>query len=422
MVFSQNKNSIQELKSKILKNQYDSAIIVANDIIKNDSLNWVVYYYLGKSYQNKYKYFDALKAFEKANLLDTTNLVIENALAETYEFIGKNEETIQIYYNQYLRDSSNIEPIARLANIFRKTREYGSAIHYYQKASAIDPENFYYYKQQGFCISKINMPVPAIYAYEMALMFNPYDLNVYVQLANLQNTERYFSEAIKTCNKGLLNYPEETQLLKLKAYAQYLNRDFDLAILGFNKLLEMGDTSFFNLKYRGLIFFKKKMYVSAVNDFTIAAEINNQDAELYFYLGSAFGRSNSNVESIFNLNKSLKLLSSSPTELTNIYSEMAFAYLNQKKYKLSLEYLKLAYKSDTKPILSFKMGQIYDYYLDNKKLAIDCYEAYLIMLNEPDISGVGDKSFLQDQAVINNTKERIRILKEDQFFERTKKQ
>jgi tetratricopeptide (TPR) repeat protein len=424
-LFSQEQNLIQDLELRVLKGQYDSALVLANKIIQEDSLSGTAYYYKGRSLFAKYKYFEAMNAFETANSIDSANLIIEVALAETYDMIGKDENAIQIYYEQFLRDTNDIKPIVKLANVFRKSREYGSAIHYYQKATFIDPENFYYYKQQAYCASKISMNLPAIYAYESAVMFNPYDLGTYQQLANLYNSERYFNDAISTCNKGLKNYPDDTQLLKIKAYANYLNRDFDSSIVQFNYLLEQGDTSVFNLKYRGFSHFEKKKFVNAIQDLLCAYEINRDDPELCFYLGSALVRSNQNKEGMVYLNKSLKLLSPSPDELSNIYSEMANVYLNQKKYKESLGQLKLAYRNDAKPILSFKMGQLYDYYLDNKKLAIDCYEGYLTLSNVSDSTKGAGKiidSFIADPRVVENAKERIRILNEEMFFENTKKE
>ncbi len=420
---SQNQKLIQDLELKVLKTQYDSAIVIANQILENDSLNWLVYYYSGKSYQAKYKYFEALKYYEKANELDSANSVIENALANAYDFIGKDESAIQIYYTQYLRDTTKIEPIVNLANTFRKSREYGSAIHYYQKATAIDPENFYYYKQQAYCTSKINLSQPAIYVYEIAIMLNPYDLSVYYQLANLQNSERFFSDAINTCNKGLNNYPNDEQLMKTKAYAQYLNKDFDSSIVGFEKLLELGDTSYMNLKYLGFSYFEKKQFVNAIPKLEKAREFDDTDAEVCFFLGSAFGRSNSEREGIFYLYKSLGLISPSPVELSNIYSEMAYIFRNEGKYEMALDNLKLAYKSNASPMLSFKMGQLYDYYLDNKKMAIDCYEGYLTMANTSDSLNGGNliDSFKADPRVVENAKERIKMLKEDMFFEGSKK-
>jgi tetratricopeptide (TPR) repeat protein len=421
-VFSQNQELIQNLELKVLKTQYDSAIVIANQILENDSSNWMVYYYSGKSYQAKYKFFEALKQYEKANELDSANSVIENALAGIYDFIGKDESAIQIYYSQYLRDTTKIEPIVNLANTFRKSREYGSAIHYYRKASEIDFENFYYHKQQAYCISKINMPLPAIYAYQIALMFNPYDLGVYQQLANLQNSEKYFIDAIKTCNDGLKNYPFNNQLMKIKAYAQYLSKDFDSSIVGFSRLLELGDTTYFNLKYLGFSYFEKKMYVNSIAYIEKAREFDDTDAEVCFFLGSAFGRSNSGKEGILYLYESLGIISPSPIQLSNIYSELAYIFRIQEKYELALDNLKLAYKSNASPILSFKMGQLYDYYLDNNKMALDCYEAYLTMSNVSDTLSGGNKinSFKADTRVVENAKERIRILNEDMFFESSK--
>lgn len=423
-VLSQNYNTLHNLELKILKNQFDSSIVIANKILETDSVNWQVYYYLGKAYQAKYKYFDALKVLGVANKLDSANSVIESALAEVYVFIGKNEDAIDIYYNQYLRDTMVLKPIINLANTFRKIKEYGAAINYYQKAAAIDTGNFYYYKQQGYCASKINISLAAIYSYKIAIRLNPLDLGVYRQLANLYNSERLFADAIETCNNGLRNYPQDNHLMKIKAYANYLNRDFDSSIIGFNKLLELGDTSYFNLKYRGLAYFEKKEFEQADLDLRLAYEFNDKDAETCFFLGSALGRSGKSEEGIKFLYKAMNILNPEPNEISNIYSEMAHIYLNQEKYKLSLQYLKLAYKTDATPLLSFKMGQLYDYYLDNKKLAIDCYDGYLTMANIPDSTqGTSNltESFIADSLVIENAKERIKILNEELFFERGKK-
>lgn len=419
--------TIQNLELLIVNNQYDSAIVVANQMLETDTANWQAYYYIGKSYQVKYKYFDALKALELANELDSGNVIIENTLASIYDAIGKDEDAINIYYDQYLRDSTKIESIVNLANIFRKKHEYGSAVFYYRKASEIDPQNFYYYKQKGYCISKMGIPATlAIYAYEAAINLNPYDLGMYHQLANLYNSERYFKEAINTCNKGLGNYSNDNQLLKIKAYAYYLNKDFDSSIVVFNKLLELGDSSFFIFKYKGLVYFEKKQFVNASSNLEKALEIDKNDPEVCFYLGSALGRSGNSKEGIYYLNESKRLLSPLPKELFNIHSEMANFYLNQGEYDLSLKYLKLAYKNKATPILSFKMGQLYDYYLDDKKMAIDCYEAYITLVNIPDSTeieeGVSDKSFFADLKVLENSEQRIRTLKEELFFEDAKKE
>jgi hypothetical protein len=105
---------------------------------------------------------------------------------------------------------------------------------------------------------------------------------------------------------------------------------------------------------------------------------------------------------------------------------MANICLNQEKYELSLAHLKKAYKYNATPLLSFKMAQLYDYHLDNKKMAIDYYEAYVTMANVPDSTeieeGVSDKSFFADPVIMENSKERIRILQEELFFESAKKE
>lgn len=421
-IFAQQDSVIFKVELFLLKNQYDSALNATDKFLEVDSLNWRIHYYRGKALQSKFNYFEAIESFEKANMIDSANQVIENALAYNYDFIGKDEEAISIYYNQYLRDTIALEPMVNLANIFRKKREYGSAIFYYQKAIELDLENFYYYKQLAYCYDKINIPDGAIAYYNVALQMNPYDLSMYVQLANILNSSRNFKSALQVCEQGLSYFKDEPQLLKLRAYAHYLNKDFDSSIVSFNQLLEKGDTSFFNLKYRGLSLFEKKEFESAIKDLSKANEINKKDAELTFYLGSALGRADKALEGLLYLHRSKSLLSPMPDELSNIYSEMAFIYQQQEKYQKSLDYLKLAYKAKADPILSFKMAQLYDYFLDQKKLAVDYYDGYLTMTNLPDTlisdsSYVIENSFTRNEKIKEHAVDRIRVIKEELFFE-----
>ncbi|PLX13798.1 MAG: hypothetical protein C0597_10970, partial [Marinilabiliales bacterium] len=418
-LYSQTQNSIQQIELMLFKRHYDSVAVIAKTALEKDSANWLLHYYYGKSYQAMYKYFEAIECYEKALKLDSANSIIENELAEAYDFVGKDEDAIHLYYNQYIRDTIKLEPIVSLANIFRKNKEFGSAIHYYQKATSIDPENFYYYKQQAYCYDKISIPAGAINTYYVANMLNPFDLSIYVQLANILNTERNFASSINICRQGLEYHQDNAQLMKLQSYAYYLNRDFDSSIIGFNKLLENGDSSYFILKYQGLAFFENKNFENAIEKLEEAYEINSKDPETCFYLGSAFGRTGYSERGMELLNRSQSLLKPSPVEISNILSEMAFIFQEQKEYELALEHLKSAYKYNSDPILSFKMAQLYDI-LGSKKLAINYYDGFLIMANpqeSDDIEIQPDTLVFKDQAMIKHAVNRIRTLKEEMFFE-----
>jgi len=423
-LFSQTESGYYDIELAYLNKQYDSVLVFSEQLLSKDSLNWKAYFYRGKAFSGKNKYFKALEVFEKAQTRDSANALIGNSLAEIYDFIGRDEDAIAIYYNQYLRDTMKMEPIVNLANIFRKKREYGSAIFYYQRAVELDPENFYYYKQLAFCYDKINIPDGSIEYYNVALRMNPYDVMMYVQLANILNSGRDFKSALEVCEQGLSYYKDEHQLLKLKAYSLYLNKNFDASIVEFNNLLEKGDSSFFNLKYQGLAYYEKKNFENAIQSLKKAKEYNDQDPETLFYLGSAHARDGNAEQGVFNLYRSKRLLDPSPKEISNIYSEIAFAYQEQEKYKLALEFLKKAYKAESSPILAFKMAQVNDYFLNDKKLAIDYYEGYLTMSNTPDSllldSNSRIKSSYADSAMVENAKSRIRILKEEMFFEYVK--
>jgi len=413
--YAQTQRSFIDLELKLIKGQYDSVIFISNNYIEKDSSQAFLFYYLGKAYQSKYKFFDAEDAFKKAFLLDSTNRTFQNGLAETYETIGKDEDAINIYYSQYLEDTMDISPIISLANIFRKNKEYGSAIHYYQKTIAIDPNNFYYFKLIAYCFNQINMSTPAIFYYDKAIAINPFDLNVYILLANILNSERQFSGAINVCNAGLKIDTLNVQLKKILAYSYYLNKEFDLSIKGFNELISNSDSLFFNFKYRGLAYFENKNMDSAIVDLKKAFELENSDPEVAFYLGSALGRTNEYNEGVRVLNISIALLAPPPKEMSNIYSELAGIELGGENYTKSLEYLKLAYQSQPNPLFSFKMAQLYDQFLSDKKLAINYYDGYLTMLRSENT--LSEKADSTQKEYIDYASKRIKVLTEELFFE-----
>jgi len=413
--FPQSQSSLIDLELNLIKGEYDSVICKSKTLFKADSTQAFAFYYLGKAYQARYKYFDAEDAFERAFMLDTTNRTFQNGLAETYETIGKDEDAINIYYAQYLRDTNDVSSIINLANIFRKNKEFGSAIHYYQKAIVIDPNNFYYFKLIAYCFNQINMSTPAILYYAKAIEINAYDINVYIILANILNGERQFNGAINVCSSGLKIDSLNVQLKKILAYTYYLNKEFELSIKGFNELISHRDSLFFNFKYRGLAYFENKNLDSAIVDLKKAVELENSDPEVAFYLGSALGRINEYNEGIRFLNISISLLAPPPKEMSNIYSELAGIELNRENYTMSLDYLKRAYQSQPNPLYSFKMAQLYDQYLSDKKLAINYFDGYLTMIRTENMTDA--KADSTQKVYIEFATQRIKVLTEELFFE-----
>lgn len=422
-VFSQSENKYLQLELAIFNEQYDSAIYYADQMLSEDSLDWKVYYYKGKSNLAINKYFEALENFQKANEIDTANFLIENSLARIFDFTGQKEKAINIYFDQYLRDTTRIEPIENLAEIFQRKGEYSPAIHYYQKAIAINNTNFNYFKQLGYCLKQINLNQPAIYGYQNALRLNPYDLDTYKRLANLQNTEKFFDQAVNTCQKGLKYYPEDIMLKKLLGYSHYLNKDLDTAITLFNEIIALGDTSFFNLRYLGLSYFEMEEFEKAADILLQSTKIVNDDPEVYFILGSAYGRSGKHEKGIDNLNRALKILEPPAKELSTIYEEFAGIYTDMGKYNVSIKHLKLAYRYDPKPILSFKMAQLYDLHIKDKKLAIIYYDGYLTLTNRNDSIGteLEKESDAYQKNLIKYIEKRTQALKEELFFETEQK-
>ena len=73
-LFSQSEDKYYNIELAYLNQQYDSVIIFSNQILAKDTLDWKPYYYLGKAYLAKNKYFKALNQFKKSSFKDSSNI------------------------------------------------------------------------------------------------------------------------------------------------------------------------------------------------------------------------------------------------------------------------------------------------------------------------------------------------------------
>lgn len=204
---------------------------------------------------------DRNKNFEKVIELSTEIINVDNNNREARLYRGKAYQKIRahdaafidfIYLYSILRDSSS-EVLDGLGFAYLQNGEYAKSFTFYEKLILIDKQNPSYY-------------------------FN--------NAANLYYSSQ-FKDAIVYINKALLLDSLNVDYLKFKALTFIELLKYNEAINCYNLLILNGQISEKIYFDRGMIYFLKENYDSAILDFNKSIEINSKIADFYYYRGLA---------------------------------------------------------------------------------------------------------------------------------------
>jgi tetratricopeptide (TPR) repeat protein len=225
-----------------------------------------------------------------------------------------------------------------------------------------------------------------------------------------------YANGLVLANEGLAIDSLNIELRKHRAYLFYLTEQYDQALEDFNQVMVAGDSSKFTCKYYGLCFFEEKSFWDARKHLLMAYEKDTLDAETTFFLGLSYRWSQEEEEGVKYLNKTLELLQPDPRQMSRIYIELAGVYQVLHQFDMTIEsYNKVLEYSDHKDLIYFRLGQVYEENLHNKKLAIEYYQKY-IDLRTADHQ-LYNSSTETMEPLLDQVQSRINRLKEELFFE-----
>lgn len=412
-LYSQQEERHVQIELFLLNRQYNEAITEAKMILEVDSLNSRANFNMGQAYIGLLKYPEALKVFSHANQLDPENITILNAIGETWSALGAINNAINIYYKIIQLDSTNYYGFIQLGKLYQRKNDFLRAIPIYQYLASIDSTNFYYYKQLGICFEKIDDPESAAYYLDHALAFNPRDVGIYPMLANIYIKFSDFQGAIDLLATGLEQDSTHATMIKVKSYAHVLAHQNRPAITGFQKLLEMGDSSQFVFKYIGLAYFGDQVYETAVSYLEKAYHADTTNAENCYYYALALGEDYHKRESTEYLLKSIELQQPNFQFLGTIYRKIGENYWHVSDWEHTLKYYLLAVENnpDDRETI-FKIASLYDFRLENPKKALSYYNQFLEGAGE--ISQTGEESNVVSLAAV--AVKRVEAIREELHF------
>jgi len=423
--FSQSE-SPHEIQDFLVKEDYEKVIQLTNEKLALDSNLLDLYFYQALVYRENYQFEKSIESCKKGMSKGNVSQDITLLLAKNYVSLYMNAEALDIYESIYKTDTNNVQLKVQLAKLYQTENQYNKAIILYNELLNQDSLNSYFCKQLGLCLLEIK-DSSALQVLEKAVKLNPKDLALAIKLANKYNNLIYYSRAIAILNFVLPFNSENYQLYKVLAYTHFLLKNNELAARNFEKVLELGDTTQFTLKYLGYAYYELEDYDKTYQTLESALNIDSTDTRIYFHLSIAARKLYKTQESIVFMEKSYKLLMPSNNIMTLYYMQAAENFIahgarckiaekfNAEKlaYYSAIDNYKLAYSADeTNTHALYQIGVTYDNYLNEKIKALAFYTDYSKTLS-PYLQET-DEQFATRIEFIKN---RIQKIREDLHFE-----
>lgn len=141
-----------------------------------------------------------------------------------------------------------------------------------------------------------------------------------------------------------------------QAVEQAENKDFNAAILSYNKAIELNPHHALSYNNRGQVYFNTGRFDEAYADFNKALELNPHCVEAYFNKGVWYSRKKFHAPAIFNYSKAIELRPS----FAAAYNNRGLIYLDKKQINEAFNDFNQAVKCDSKYNLAYhNRGKIY---------------------------------------------------------------
>ncbi len=370
---------LQQSLQLVKQYQYNKAATILEKLIEVDSSQTEAKIHLENVYFKMSRYQSAIKLHDQllAQKTDTQYYQIRKALA--LEKIGQTQKAKNIFLKAYEADTTNWFITTQLGDLYKSTSRKDSAIYYYRKSCAIQPNSM--------VISKA--------------------LSIYLKTKKYEPAYAFFNQFYQD------DFKNNHLLFRLYGKVLYNLDSISMASHIYKRLYAEGDSSLVTTKFLGMCYWKQEKFEEAIPVLDQYVSMDSTDFQGQYILGSSLVHwpSPPNLErGKKHLKLALDLLVVEGTTLNLIYNEIAFYYQQKEEYDKELEtYITMLNNVPESKYVRFKMATLYDYSLQNKTEALKQYEDLLAIYQK-------DSTNRQAGQIEEFCITRIEALKEEEFW------
>ncbi|WP_053976214.1 tetratricopeptide repeat protein [Mangrovimonas xylaniphaga] len=271
---------------------------------------------------------------------------VADKIARSYVAIGNYDEALS-YYETSVGVKPNDALIAfEYARLLSKTRKFDDASTVFRGLIAIDESNPNYHYELGLVLEEQRDSM-AVHSFQRTYDLDPAHQKAIYKLAKEHMSERKFEAANILIDKGLEGYANNVSLVNLKAQNYYHQQDYELAIVWFEKLIEMGESSAFVHEKLSLCYAQEYKYEKAIEHRKLVLKYDPYDATTMYVLGTYYEE----LQDYPNAEKYIvQFLALKDVALVGEYTKLGTIYNRQEKYKEAIEAFQKAVKENPEDI------------------------------------------------------------------------
>ena len=212
-----------------------------------------------------------------------------------YDYTARQQgyESVTDFYELYLARMARLSGINAKIGLSRKQAEEAKARGRRTKHPIADKvmpneRDVQYYLRRGSEYSDGGNHDAAIHEFDKAIKLSPNNANAYCERGKAYLEKNDDDNAIKDYDKAIELDPKCVCAYVQRGFAYDLKGDYDTAILNFDKAIELAPGLAGVYSSRGDAYGSKKDYSSAIRDYDKAIELGSKEAHIYYNRGVVY--------------------------------------------------------------------------------------------------------------------------------------
>lgn len=277
------------------------------------------------------------KAIEHYKLHENQPDVFDK-IAKAYMAIGNYEEALKNYEFSITSNPKDALSKYEYAKLLSRTKNYDEASKVFNELVYLDYKNPNYHYELGLVLEQLKDST-AMNRFRSAFDLDKTHQKAIYKIAKYFLQKRKHEAVDSYTDKGLESYPNNLELISLKAQNYYWKQDYKEAVNWFERLLELGETSEFIYEKLSLCYYQLNNVEKALENRLFALKYNPNDASMRYVIGTYYLDLNDFKNAEKYINQALLLLDQ---PLDAEYMKLATVLNRQEKYKESISALNKA--------------------------------------------------------------------------------
>ena len=325
---------------------------------------------------------------------------VYDKIAEAYMAIGNYDNALAHYKLGVEAKPKDALLKYDYAKLLYKTKNYKDAAVIFNALVYEDYKNPNYHYELGLALEQINDSAAINRFYNAIELDSTHQKAIYSFAKHYLKTGKN-SLVDKYADMGLSTYPNNKELISLKAQNYYVRKQYGYAIVWFEKLLDLNESSQFIHEKLSYAYTRVFEYEKAIEQLLEALKYDNQNSSNLYILGTLYEKIDDFEKAEMYIAKALEI---KDVLLDEEYMALGFVLNRQKKHKEAIEaYQKAVKENPNSDRANFYLVYTKDQYYRDVDARINLYEGF--------------KKKFPKSVFISMANHRLKELKNEKFLE-----